>query len=187
MKPIFTMVRIFALLSLLLYVPPLMADTKGRKQITGWHQVGSPVVQNDKSKYKASCAYFGFDLIINISNCSAEGAQSWKDCSNQTKCSGAYKGVLTWTKPPAYMKPDSKFSFKAASRTSANNKCGQRNIGSGITVKSIGLYIDVTDAAPKAPVTYTVPKGSPGQKMTFDVFLKAANVNGKVTYHYIYK
>lgn len=150
----------------------------------GWYMEGAPRIEKNAADLVNTGAYF--NRSMNLADGSATGSMSWADTTGD-KCKGTYTGNVSWTKPPTYMKPGSSLTFKATSKTSANNTCGYKNIGSGIFLKGVGLYIDVTDASPKPPVTFTVPKGSPGSKLVIEAFAKTANIGGKVTYTYVYK
>lgn len=163
-------------------ISPVSADDSG-----AWHMDGAPVIE--KSSYKDDACYFGKQL--SLSDGSASGTMSWTDvnCVSGSKCSGTYTGSMTWTSPPSFMKPGSKVEFKLAEKTSAQNSCGYKNIGSGGWVSINGTQIvEVRDSlTPTATATYTVVSGSPGSKLAIVVNAKAANLSGKVTYNYTYK
>ena len=162
------------------------SPTSSPNQGGGWHLVGSPEIYKNPFP-KDSCDYFGYKL--SVSDGSAIGSQSWKDCSNQTKCSGTYTGSVTWTKPPAYIAPGSKVSFTGNVRTTANNTCGYRNKSSTVTVKiNNGIFLEVIESrSPTGTAVYTAPKGSPNSTLVIEVLLQAASLNGKVKYTYVYK
>jgi hypothetical protein len=161
-------------------------DTTTQNQGRGWYLVGSPEIYKNPFN-KEDCSYFGFRLTV--SDGSAVGSRSWKDCSNQTKCSGTYTGSATWTKPPAYMEPGSKISFAGNARTTANNTCGYRNMSSAVTVKiNGGILLEVIESrSPSGSAVYTVPKGSPGSKLVIEVSPQTASLYARVTYTYVYK
>jgi hypothetical protein len=170
---------------------PPVTQPKPPQQQGGWHMEGGPKIEKNAGDMVNTQAYFG--KTLSISDGSAGGSTSWHDVVYGKggvaieKCKGTYTGKVSWTKPPAYMKPGDKLTFQASSKTSANNTCGYRNIGSGVLVRGVNLYIDATDASPKPPVTYTVPKGSPGSKLVIEVFPRAAGLGGKVIYTYVYR
>jgi uncharacterized Zn-binding protein involved in type VI secretion len=174
-------------------VPPLMIDrdtstttATTQNQGGGWYMDGAPVFQ--KNAYpKADCSYFGFNL--SVSDGSATGSQSWKDCSTTTsKCGGTYTGTVTWTPPPSFMKPGSTVNFTVSQKTSAQNTCGDRGIGSWGALKVDGSTVVPGDSrVPTGSGTYTVRTGSAGAKMSIQVSLSVANLVGSATYNYIYR
>jgi len=111
------------LLHLLVIFAPVKADGDG------WYLDGAPVLSQNPFPAD-SCSYFGFNMTI--SNGSATGSQSCKNCSNQSKCGGTYTGTVT---SPAYMQPGSKINFTMSEKTTAQNTCAGRNTGSGGWVK----------------------------------------------------
>ncbi|MCX6006231.1 MAG: FecR family protein [Chloroflexi bacterium] len=170
------------ILSLVFYpcgpVSPVMADGDG------WYLDGAPVIK--KGDMTDTAAYFGKKL--SLSDGSATGSMSWKETSLY-KCSGTYTGTVTWTPLPSFMQPGSKVNFTESAKTTAQNTCGDRSIGSWGTVNVGGINIVEaadTQAAP-ATGTYTVRTGSPGAKLVVNVHVQAANLGGDVTYNYTYK
>lgn len=175
------------------YVPPLMVNnqtqpsTTPQNQGTGWYLDGSPTVYRIPPA-PDDCNYFG--KMLTIVPGEATGVQSWKDCSGQSKCSGSYSGFVTWTTPPSFMQPGSKVTFTMSERTTSQNTCGYRNLGSSGGLKVDGaLIMEVMEytRTPTQTVTYTVKTGSPGAKLVIVVDVQAASLKGTVTYNYTYK
>jgi hypothetical protein len=156
-------------------------------QGTGWYLDGSPVISKNPLPTE-SCSYFGFSFAL--SSGSATGVQSWKDCSGASKCGGTVTGTVTWTPPPAYLKPGDKISFTMSEKTTQANTCGTIGLGSWGSLKIDGaMILEAVDyiKKPTATTDYTVKTGSPGSKMVIFVVAQAANLVGNVTYNYIYK
>jgi hypothetical protein len=160
---------------------------------SGWHRNG-PTIKTSPLPKDNNC-YFGYG--IKMSNGGATGTQSWKEAGctkNKGGCSGTYTGEVTWTVPPAFLKPGSAIPFKVTAKTVAKNTCGSLNIGSWVAMKSGGpqAFVTVSDAAApgklmEAKTTWTVPKGQPNQNLIFEVGIQAANLSGRATYTYVYK
>jgi hypothetical protein len=153
----------------------------------GWYLDGPATVT--KSPPNADdCSYFG--KMLTVVPGEAIGVQSWKDCSGQSKCSGSYSGYVTWTTPPPYMQPGSLVNLTMSEKTTAQNTCGYRNLGSSGAMKIDGaLVIEVLEYihTPTKTYTWTVKKGSPGDKLVILVNVTAASLYGSITYNYTYK
>lgn len=173
--------RLLVALTLLLCCPvssiPALSAEGG-----GWHLEGPPIIE--KSRFVDNEYYFGQKL--SISDGSASGTVNWSDGS---KCGGTYVGSVTWTPPPSFMLPGSKINFSMTAKTTVNNTCGSRSIDSFGWIKAEGVTIvkALEERSPSASGTYTVPTGSPGQKMQMWATVKVANLNGTVSYNYVYK
>jgi hypothetical protein len=160
---------------------------------SGWHR--PPPTINTSPLPKNNNCYFDYGIMM--SNGMTTGTQSWKEAGctkNKGGCSGTYTGEVTWTVPPAFLKPGSAIPFKVTAKTVAKNTCGSLNIGSWVAMKSGGpqAFVTMSDAvAPgklmEAKATWTVPKGQPNQKIIFEVLVQAANLSGRATYTYVYK
>lgn len=146
-----------------------------------WYLDGQPVIEGIADKDREG--YFGHKLTI--TNGSASGTESWSD----GKCGGTYTGSMTWTPPPAFMQPGSTINFSMTAKTTVQNTCGSRSIGSGGWLKAEGTTIvkAIDESSPSASGTYTVPKGSPGSKLQMWVTVGVANQHGIVYYNYVYK
>ena len=174
-------IRLLAALFLLLYYPygsiPAHSAEEG-----GWYLEGPPIIE--KSRFVDNEFYFG--QKISISDGSASGTVNWSDGS---KCGGTYVGSVTWTPPPSLMLPGSKINFSMTAKTTVNNTCGSRSIDSFGWIKAEGVTIvkALEASSPAAGGTYTVPPGSPGRKLQMWATAKVANLNGTVSYNYVYK
>jgi hypothetical protein len=173
-------------------VPPLQIDkrpetTAPQTQGTGWYLDG-PATVTRTTPTPDDCNYFG--KMLTITPGSAIGVQSWKDCSGQSKCSGAYTGNVNWTTPPSFMQPGSNVTFTMSEKTTAQNTCGYRNLLSSGGMKIDGaLIIEVMEytQTPSKTYAWTVKPGSPGNKLTILVNVTCASLYGSITYNYTYR
>jgi hypothetical protein len=149
----------------------------------GWYLEGQPIIE--KSIYHNDECY---QYKLAVTNGSASGTTTWSDCGSG-KCGGTYTGSMTWTPPPAFMAPGAKITFTMTAKTSVQNKCGSRSIGSGGWIKADGATIvkAIDATSPAASGTFTVPGGSPGAKMQLWATVEVANQNSTVTYNYVFR
>jgi len=166
---------------------PVTAPTPTPPTGTGWYLDGAPVIQ--KGEMKNDDCRFGKQL--SISDGSASGSMSFKDCVTHTKCSGTYTGSVTWTPPPSFMQPGSKINFTVSEKlTEQDYYCGSQNFSAAGGIKVDGAWIAQamhSRGVPTATGTYTVRTGSPGAKMIVYVFVTLESAPGSVTYNYTYR
>jgi len=118
-----------------------------------------------------------------VSNGEGHGSQTYSaECFKEG--SGTYSSDVTWTKPPAYMKPGSDISF-SMTLTSPDGK------PTGGAIKANGGTIvegDSRNPQGRSTATYTVPEGLPGNELELYVsFIMVSGLHGYVTCNYEYQ
>jgi len=155
---------------------------------TGWYLDGAPVIDKANLSPDDDCRS---GRKLTISDGSASGSMSWKDCNYHTKCNGTYTGSVTWTPPPSFMEPGSKIKFTMSEKsTEQDYYCDRQNFSSSGWIKVDGAFIvEVMDYThtPTATAFYTVRTGSPGAKMVVYVGVGMESGHGSVTYNYTYR
>ena len=123
------------------------------------------------------------DRTVTVTNGEGHGSQTYSaECFKEG--SGTYSSDVTWTKPPAYMKPGSSISF-SMKFTSPDGK------PTGGAIKANGGTIvegDSRNPQGNSTATYTVPNGSPGNELEiYTSFIMVSGLHGYVTYKYNYQ
>ncbi len=158
--------------------PTPVTPTTTPNQGTGWYMDGSPVIQ--KSEYKDNQCYFNKQLTI--SSGSASGSQAWTNVGcleGGGNCHGTATGSVTYTPPPSFMQPGSKVNFSISEKTTHQNTCGEKGIGSQGWIKDgNSTIVSAWSSTPSSSGTYTVPPGSAGAKMSLVASLWAAGLQG---------
>ncbi|MFZ3149668.1 MAG: S-layer protein domain-containing protein [Methanothrix sp.] len=146
----------------------------------GWYLQGDPAITKDKEIDLPPC-YTG--RTVTVTNGEGHGSQTYSaECFKEGY--GTYSSSVTWTKPPAYMKPGSNISF-SMTFTSPDGK------PTGGAIKANGGTIvegDSRNPQGNSTATYTVPKGSPGNELElYTSFVMISGLHGYVTYKYKYQ
>lgn len=156
----------------------------------GWYQDGAPVITKKDcgkpSDFYPSCG-------ITVSSGSSTGFQTWYDFNSPGKCGGTYTGTITWTPPPAYLKPGDKYLPNLAAQITEQNSCGSLSMGAWVSIQTSigGLNYDCNSSSKPCSSfkdkSFTVPEGTAGQKLAIDVSCHPVNLGGYCTYNYVYK
>ena len=146
----------------------------------GWYLQGDPVITKDEEIDLPPCYT---DRTVTVTNGEGHGSQTYSaECFKEG--SGTYSSSVTWTKPPAYMKPGSSISF-SMKFTSPDGKptSGSIKANGGTIVEG-----DSRNPQGNSEATYTVPNGSPGNELELYVnFIMISGLHGYVTCKYKYQ
>ena len=162
------------------YMPTIAQDASVSSDGEGWYLQGNPVITKDEEIDLPPC-YTG--RTVTVSNGKGHGSQTYSaDCFKDG--SGTYSSDVTWTKPPAYMKPGSSISFSMKFTSPDENPTG----GSIKAGEDTILEGSSTNPEGKSSATYTVPNGSPSDEMEiYTSFVMISGLHGHVTYKYKYQ
>ncbi|MCX6005811.1 MAG: hypothetical protein NTZ34_00925 [Chloroflexi bacterium] len=165
-------------------ISQVSADSGG-----GWYQDGAPVITK-KDCGKPNDFYPSCDITIASGSCTAYF--TWFDYNSPGKCSGTHTGAITWTPPPAYLKPGDKYLPNLAAQTTKQDSCGDLGSSTWVSIEaSIGGF--GYDCGVRPPCSscmdksFTVPAGTAGQKLAIDVNCHPVVGAGYCTYNYVYK
>jgi hypothetical protein len=159
---------------------------------SGWYMDGAPVIT--KGDLPADSKYY-FGNKCDISNGACKGAWTW---ISDEGCHGTVNTAMTWSPPPASLKPGAKFDFKAAATSTAQQDCTAARYG------GCSMHVEVNDnrilgldangyttTFPKSDsktVSADVPEGAAGDKMSISVTCYPLNGMGAyAVYNYVYK
>jgi S-layer protein (TIGR01567 family) len=166
----------------------IILTTQGTSQVQdqadgeGWYLQGEPVITKDKEIDLPPCYT---DRTVTVSNGEGHGGQTYSaECFKER--SGTHSSDVTWTPPPAYMKPGSNISFSMTCTSpfddiSTSGLIGATNVGTIVEGRS-------TNPQGNSTATYTVPNGSPGDELElYANFVVISGLHGDVVYKYKYQ
>jgi len=159
----------------------------------GWHLDGAPVLTKAVNKNINTNCYI--DHSVNISNGSSSSTWSYKaaGCLEEGDgCRGSRNSSVTWTPPPAYLKPGGKITVTLSAQASPAACLFENRAW-------ISLYQDrnteniplgsVTTARPPNPLTLTptVPSGVKGDRIEYRFNVYHQLSTASAVYKYVYK
>jgi hypothetical protein len=146
----------------------------------GWYLKGEPVITKDKEIDLPPCYT---DRTVAVTNGEGHGSQTYSaECFKEG--SGTYSSDVTWTKPPAYMKPGSSISFSMTFTSPEGKPTGGAIKANGGTI----VEGDSRNPQGNSTATYTVPNGSPGNELEiYTSFVMISGLHGYVTSKYKYQ
>jgi hypothetical protein len=139
------------------YMPAIAQDASVSSDEEGWYLQGDPVITKDEEIDLPPC-YTG--RTVTVTNGKGHGSQTYSaECFKEG--SGTYSSDVTWTKPPAYMKPGSSISFSMKFTSPDENPTG------GAIKANGGTIVEGSSRNPngESTATFTVPNGSPGNEL----------------------
>jgi hypothetical protein len=146
----------------------------------GWFLQGDPVITKDEEIDLPPCYT---DRTVAVTNGEGHGSVKWSaECFKEG--SGTYSSDVTWTKPPAYMKPGSNISFSMTFTSPDGIPTG------GAIKANVGTIVEGDSRNPQgnSTATYTVPNGSPGNELElYTSFVMISGLHGYVTSKYKYQ
>ncbi|MDD1759787.1 MAG: hypothetical protein LUQ44_04205, partial [Methanothrix sp.] len=145
----------------------------------GWYLQGEPVITKDKEIDLPPC-YTG--RTVTVTNGEGHGSQTFSaECFKEG--SGTYSSDVTWTPPPAYMKPGSTISFSMTFTSPDENPTSGSIKANGVTI------VEGSSRNPKGKSTaaYTVP-GFEDDKLEINTsFIMISGLHGYVSCEYKYE
>ena len=155
-------------------VSPVSSDGEG------WYLQGEPVITKDEEIDLPPC-YTG--RTVTVTNGEGHGS-----VTNSAECFkegyGTFSSDVTWTPPPAYMKPGKDTSFSMTFTSPDENPTGGAIKADGGTIVE-GSSRNLNG---KSTATYTVPDGSPGDELEiYTSFVMISGLHGYVNYNYKYQ
>ena len=147
----------------------------------GWYLQGEPVIKKDEEIDLPPC-YTG--RTVTVSNGKGHGSVTTSaECFRDRY--GTFSSDVTWTPPPAYMKPGSEISFSmtftSPEETPTSGLIGATDIGTIVEG-------DSRNPGGESAATYTVPDGSPGDEMVvYASFVVISGLHGYVDCNYKYQ
>jgi len=154
----------------------------------GWYLQGEPVITKDKEIDLPPCYT---DKTVDVTNGEGHGSVKWSaECFKEG--SGTHSGDVTWTQPPAYMKPGSNISFSMTftSPDEIPTSGAIKDIRETIAKVESRTIVEGDSRNPqgKSTANYTVREGLPGDEMELYVsFVMVSGLHGYVTYNYKYE
>lgn len=145
----------------------------------GWYLQGEPVITKDEEIDLPPCYT---DRTVTVSNGKGHGSQQYSaECFKEG--SGTYSSDVTWTVPPAYMKPGSTISFSMTFSSPEGKPTGGHIQAGGRTI----VEGDSRNPQGKSTANYMVPEGLPGDELEiYTSFIMISGLHGYVTCNYKY-
>jgi hypothetical protein len=142
----------------------------------GWFLQGDPAITKDEEIDLPPC-YTG--RTVTVTNGEGHGSQTYSaECFKEG--SGTYSSDVTWTKPPAYMKPGNNTSFSMTFTSPDENPTGGSIKAGGRTI----VEGNSRNPQGKSTANYMVPEGLPGDELElYANFVMISGLHGYVTYN----
>ncbi|OPY52144.1 MAG: hypothetical protein A4E48_01230 [Methanosaeta sp. PtaU1.Bin060] len=176
------------ILILLLALFGIMLTTRGAPQSQyladgeGWYLQGDPVITKDEEIDLPPCSTERRVTVSNGRGHSSVKLSSSYECFREA--GGTYSGDVTWTSPPAYMKPGSKIDFSMTFTSPTSIPTSGLIGAAGRTI----VEGDSRNPGGFSTGNYVVPEGSQGSEMElYASFVGVCGLHGDVVYKYKYQ